>query len=117
MGAPSLFTPLIPFHLSSIGLWAMSAGSPPSITNSAPCIGELEARRRSSGTWPWAQMPQSGNQVLPAGEDFVDRCELPGQADGPPNHKGVRCDVESIKEMAVQTSDRSSVGSGKEAAG
>ena len=56
----------------------------------------LKRARRSSATWPGSlQVPQLGDehQVLPAGEDLVDRGELAGQADGLPDSERVRRDV------------------------
>ena len=62
-------------------------------------IGEVEACeqivRHLAGV---LHVPQPGHQhqVLPAGEDLVDRGELSGQTDGFPNLERVRRDVESI---------------------
>jgi hypothetical protein len=44
------------------------------------------------------EVPQPGDQdqVLPPGEDLVDRRELPGEADGLAHARGLRGDVEAV---------------------
>ncbi len=74
---------------------------PPRIRGHPPVrrVGELEAGQQVIGDLAGAlQVPQPGHQhqVLPPGEDLVDRRELPGEADRLPHVRRLRGDTEAI---------------------